>query len=133
MRDTFVTTGEVARALGVTINTVKSWIRAGTLEALRLPSGHHRIPSSELDRLIAEGRLRGVQLNPLRERRRAWKRFESWRRELPVHEIPLEEVLAHMETMLALARSRGPLEYSPPREKARRVARLHRALACLSS
>ena len=44
----YLTTQEVATRLGVTINAVKSWIRADELSALRTPGGHHRIAEDEL-------------------------------------------------------------------------------------
>ena len=40
-----ITTGEIARRLGVSLPTVKKWIREGRLEAFRTPGGHHRIPA----------------------------------------------------------------------------------------
>lgn len=40
-----ITTGEVARQLGVSVPTVKKWIREGRLEAFRTPGGHYRIPA----------------------------------------------------------------------------------------
>ena len=38
-----LTTGQVARHCHVSRVTVCNWIRAGKLEAYRLPGGHHRI------------------------------------------------------------------------------------------
>jgi excisionase family DNA binding protein len=36
------TTGQLARAFGVTITTVNKWIDSGKLQAFRLPRGGHR-------------------------------------------------------------------------------------------
>ncbi len=44
----FLTTGQSAAALGVSVNAVKAWIRAARLPALRTPGGHHRIPERDL-------------------------------------------------------------------------------------
>lgn len=44
----FLTTGQSAAVLGVTVNAVKAWIRAAQLPALRTPGGHHRIPEPDL-------------------------------------------------------------------------------------
>jgi excisionase family DNA binding protein len=44
----FLTTRQCAERLGVTINTVKGWIRAQRLPALRTPGGHHRIAEADL-------------------------------------------------------------------------------------
>jgi excisionase family DNA binding protein len=49
--DRFLTTGEVAEELHVTPMTLRTWYHRGLVQAIRLPSGHLRIPQSELDRL----------------------------------------------------------------------------------
>jgi len=42
---------EVAYFLGVTTETLRRWEKLGLLKARRLPSGHIRIPKSEVERL----------------------------------------------------------------------------------
>jgi excisionase family DNA binding protein len=44
----YLTTGEAAQRLGVTINAVKTWIREERLPALRTPGGHFRIAEGDL-------------------------------------------------------------------------------------
>ena len=44
---------EIAEILRVHVVTVRRWIAAGQLGAIRLPGGGYRIPQSELDRLCA--------------------------------------------------------------------------------
>ncbi len=39
---------EAATALGVSYATLKQWILAGTLQTVKTPGGHHRIPESAL-------------------------------------------------------------------------------------
>ncbi|MCK4445984.1 MAG: response regulator [Candidatus Marinimicrobia bacterium] len=39
----YFTTGDIARYCEVDVNTVKSWIKRGDLEAFTTPSGHYRI------------------------------------------------------------------------------------------
>jgi excisionase family DNA binding protein len=53
----YVSTGEAARALGVSPNTVKKWVRLGVIsDAWALPgSGHIKIGRAEVDRLRQEG------------------------------------------------------------------------------
>jgi excisionase family DNA binding protein len=87
-----VSTGEVARRLGVSAPTVKKWIREGRLEAFRTPGGHHRIPVSafhafaqrlaprertttEASILVVDDDLRFLELatEMLRRPRAAWK------------------------------------------------------------
>ena len=48
-----ITTGKAASICGVSLNTIKSWIKSGHIRAIQLPSGHWRIPAAELDRLLA--------------------------------------------------------------------------------
>ena len=42
---------EIAEILRVHVVTVRRWIAAGQLGAIRLPGGGYRIPQSELERL----------------------------------------------------------------------------------
>lgn len=46
----FLTTGEVAEALQVTIPTVKRWIRDGHIAAYRTAGGHYRVSEEECAR-----------------------------------------------------------------------------------
>lgn len=123
----FVSTGVVARALGVTVNTVKRWISKETLRGIRLPSGHYRVPRAELDRLVQGWSLaaRG------QDRERAWKRYEDWRRGQPPSSIKLGEVLEWNDRLLDIAAAHGPIPVASPAEKARRVRAMHESLATL--
>ena len=49
----YVSIGEAARALGVSAETLRRWERAGTITAIRTPTGHRRFPRTELDRIKA--------------------------------------------------------------------------------
>jgi excisionase family DNA binding protein len=49
----FLTTGEIASALQVTIPTVKRWIRDGHLAAFRTAGGHYRVTDEEMARFRA--------------------------------------------------------------------------------
>jgi len=40
----YLTTGEAAKACGVTLNTIKNWIRNGQITAIQTPGAHWRIP-----------------------------------------------------------------------------------------
>lgn len=53
-KERLLRTGEVAEMLGVDRHTVIRWIKEGKIRAVRLPSGRHRIPESEV-RKILEG------------------------------------------------------------------------------
>jgi hypothetical protein len=54
-------TGEAAKLLGVSFITVKRWIYAGKIKALKTPSGRYRIPENEIQRWL------GVKQLSLRE------------------------------------------------------------------
>jgi molybdopterin-binding protein len=42
-----------ARRLGISYPTIKQWIYKGAIRTRRTPGGHHRIPDTEIDRLLA--------------------------------------------------------------------------------
>jgi molybdopterin-binding protein len=48
-----ITPREAARKLGVSYPTLKQWIYKGSLRTRRTAGGHHRVPDSEIDRLLA--------------------------------------------------------------------------------
>lgn len=48
--------GEAAEVLGVRVETLRRWERAGKLRTERTGGGQRRIPSSEVARLLAERR-----------------------------------------------------------------------------
>jgi molybdopterin-binding protein len=48
--------GEAAKLVGVRVETLRSWERAGKLETERTPGGQRIVPQAEVARLIAERR-----------------------------------------------------------------------------
>jgi molybdopterin-binding protein len=48
-----VTPREAARQLGVSYPTIKQWIYKGVIRTRPTAGGHHRIPSAEVERLLA--------------------------------------------------------------------------------
>jgi molybdopterin-binding protein len=48
-----LTPREAARRLGVSYPTVKQWIYKGSMRTRRTAGGHHRVPDTEVDRLLA--------------------------------------------------------------------------------
>ena len=48
-----LTPREAARRLGVAYPTLKQWIYKGSLRTRRTAGGHHRVPDTEVDRLVA--------------------------------------------------------------------------------
>jgi molybdopterin-binding protein len=43
---------EAALQLGISFPTIKQWIYARKVRSVKTPGGHHRIPQSEVDRLL---------------------------------------------------------------------------------
>jgi molybdopterin-binding protein len=50
---------EAARELGVSYPTLKQWIYKGKIKTVMTPGGHHRVPRSEIDRLLFQRGERG--------------------------------------------------------------------------
>jgi len=50
---------EAARILGISYPTLKQWIYRGKLKTVKTPGGHHRVPESEIDRMIPKKFDRG--------------------------------------------------------------------------
>ena len=50
---TLLTPREAAARLGVSYPTVKQWIYKGSIRTRRTAGGHHRVPATEVDRLLA--------------------------------------------------------------------------------
>lgn len=50
---------EAARILGISYPTLKQWIYRGKIKTMKTPGGHHRVPESEIDRMIPRKFLRG--------------------------------------------------------------------------
>ena len=50
---------EAANILGISYPTLKQWIYRGKLKTAKTPGGHHRVPESEIDRLIPKKLERG--------------------------------------------------------------------------
>ena len=48
--------GEAARALDVSVDTLRRWDRAGKLETVRDAQGRRRVPASEIERLSSRPR-----------------------------------------------------------------------------
>jgi excisionase family DNA binding protein len=50
---------EAANVLGISYPTLKQWIYRGKIKTAKTPGGHHRVPESEIDRLIPKKLQRG--------------------------------------------------------------------------
>jgi len=50
---------EAANILGISYPTLKQWIYHGKIKSVKTPGGHHRVPESEIDRMIPRKLYRG--------------------------------------------------------------------------
>lgn len=50
---------EAARILGISYPTLKQWIYRGKIRTAKTPGGHHRVPESEIDRMLPKQLDRG--------------------------------------------------------------------------
>jgi molybdopterin-binding protein len=50
---------EAANILGISYPTLKQWIYRGKIKTAKTPGGHHRVPESEIDRMIPAKFRRG--------------------------------------------------------------------------
>ncbi|HEY2455733.1 MAG TPA: helix-turn-helix transcriptional regulator, partial [Candidatus Acidoferrum sp.] len=50
---------EAANILGISYPTLKQWIYRSKIKTVKTPGGHHRVPESEIDRLIPKKLERG--------------------------------------------------------------------------
>ena len=53
--NSYMTTGEVAEALGISPKTVARWANEGKLPHLTTLGGHRRFPRAEIERLAQSG------------------------------------------------------------------------------
>jgi molybdopterin-binding protein len=56
---------EAATVLGITYRALKAWIHLGRVRSIKTFGGHHRVPESEIERLIPQKPLRR-SIGPLR-------------------------------------------------------------------
>ena len=49
-----VSVGDAAGRLQVSTGTVRNWIAKGYIRAVRLPSGHRKLPESEISKLLTK-------------------------------------------------------------------------------
>jgi molybdopterin-binding protein len=81
------------KVLGVSYPALKQWIYKGKLKTIKTPGGHHRIPATEIDRLLPAVSQRG----PIQNRRENYRRI-SGRNQLVgrIIDLKIEGLLAQV-------------------------------------
>ena len=84
---------EAARILGISYPTLKQWIYRARIRTAKTPGGHHRVPESEIDRLLPKKLERG----DFKQRRGDFRRI-SGRNQLigRVREVKFDGLLAQV-------------------------------------
>lgn len=88
---------DAAERLGVSYPTIKQWIYKGSLRTVRTEGGHHRVPESEVDRLLMR---RGAPVPPAAPRRQTGAVVAiSGRNQLrgTIEEVRIDGVLAQIK------------------------------------
>ncbi|HEY2393823.1 MAG TPA: helix-turn-helix transcriptional regulator [Candidatus Angelobacter sp.] len=86
------------KVLGVSYPALKQWIYKGKIKTVKTPGGHHRIPESEIDRLLPAIPQRG----PVQKRRETFRTI-SGRNQLVgrVVELKIEGLMAQVTLSIA--------------------------------
>jgi molybdopterin-binding protein len=84
--------------LGVSYPALKQWIYKGKIKTVKTPGGHHRIPETEIDRLLPATPQRG----PVQKRRETFRTI-SGRNQLVgrVVELKIEGLMAQVTISIA--------------------------------
>ncbi|MBZ5521913.1 MAG: TOBE domain-containing protein [Acidobacteriia bacterium] len=86
------------KVLGVSYPALKQWIYKGKIRTMKTPGGHHRIPATEIDRLLPSLPQRG----PVQSRRENYRKI-SGRNQLVgrIVELKIEGLMAQVTLSIA--------------------------------
>lgn len=86
------------KVLGVSYPALKQWIYKGKIRTVKTPGGHHRIPETEVDRLLPSIPQRG----PVQSRRESFRKI-SGRNQLVgrIVELKIEGLMAQVTLSIA--------------------------------
>ena len=128
MRQNLLAPREAAKILGVSYPTLKQWIYKKKIRTAKTPGGHHRIPESEIDRLLPKKLTRG----DVTMRRGDFRRI-SGRNQLlgRVVEVKIEGLLAQVTLAIGEQRITAIITADAAREL--RLKPGHRAAALVKS
>lgn len=86
------------KVLGVSYPALKQWIYKGKIKTMKTPGGHHRIPATEIDRLLPSIPQHG----PVQKRRENYRRI-SGRNQLVgrIVDLKIEGLMAQITLSIA--------------------------------
>src|SRR5215471_16349315 len=89
---------DACKVLGVSYPALKQWIYKGKIKTVKTPGGHHRIPESEIDRLLPAIPQHG----PVKSRRESFRAI-SGRNQLVgrIIELKIEGLMAQVTLSIA--------------------------------
>src|SRR5437588_6388630 len=89
---------DACKVLGVSYPALKQWIYKGKIKTMQTPGGHHRIPETEIDRLLPSIPRRG----PVQKRRESFRKI-SGRNQLVgrIIDLKIEGLLAQVTLSIA--------------------------------
>jgi molybdopterin-binding protein len=89
---------DACKVLGVSYPALKQWIYKGKVKTVKTPGGHHRIPETEIDRLVPAV----PQRSPLQARRENFRAI-SGRNQLVgrIVELKIEGLMAQVTLSIA--------------------------------
>ncbi len=94
----FYAVRHACKVLGVSYPALKQWIYKGKIKTIKTPGGHHRIPATEIDRLLPPVSRRG----PLQNRRENYRKI-SGRNQLVgrIVDLKIEGLMAQVTLSIA--------------------------------
>jgi molybdopterin-binding protein len=86
------------KVLSVSYPALKQWIYKGKIKTMKTPGGHHRVPGTEIDRLLASVPQRG----PVQSRRAGYRKI-SGRNQLVgrIVDLKIEGLMAQITLSIA--------------------------------
>ncbi|HEV2987972.1 MAG TPA: helix-turn-helix transcriptional regulator [Candidatus Angelobacter sp.] len=97
-RPKLYTVSHACKVLGVSYPALKQWIYKGKIKTVKTQGGHHRIPETEIDRLLPPSPKSG----PIQKRRQNFRRI-SGRNQLVgrIVDLKIEGLLAQVTLSIA--------------------------------
>ena len=96
-RPKFYPVSHACKVLGVSYPALKQWIYKGKIQTVKTPGGHHRIPETEIDRLLP-----APQRGPIQNRRENYRKI-SGRNQLVgrIVDLRIEGLMAQVTLSIA--------------------------------